>query len=65
MCLVSQNKDINETEKQLNEDFENICDQFVDNMLSIHLGGDKTRSALFVTKSKIKEVKKCKYDTEI
>ena len=25
-CLVCQHKDINEIEKQLNKDFENICD---------------------------------------
>ena len=29
-CLVSQHKDINKIEKQLNEDFENICNWFVD-----------------------------------
>ena len=30
-CLVCQHKDINEIEKQLNVDFSNICDWFVDN----------------------------------
>ena len=39
-CLVYQHKDINETEKQLNVDFSNICDWFVDNKLSIHFGED-------------------------
>ena len=39
-CLVYQHKDINETEKQLNVDFSNICDWFVDNKLSIHSGED-------------------------
>ena len=34
--LASQHKDINETEKQLYENFENICDCIVDNKLSIH-----------------------------
>ena len=34
--LVCQHKDINETEKQLNVDFSNKCDWFVDNKLSIH-----------------------------
>ena len=29
-CLVCQHKDINEIEKQLNKDFESICDWFVD-----------------------------------
>ena len=34
-CLVCQHKDINEIEKQLNKDFQSICDWFVDNKLSI------------------------------
>ena len=58
-CLVSQHKDINETEKQLNEDFESICDWFVvDNKLSIRFGDGKTKSVLFATKFKIKKVRK-------
>ena len=28
--------------KELNEDFENLCDLFVDKKLSIHSGEDKT-----------------------
>ena len=35
-CLVCQHKDINKVDNQLNEDFCNICDWFVDNQLSIH-----------------------------
>ena len=57
-CLVYQHKDINEIEKQLNKDFETICDWFVDNKLSIHFGDDKTKSILFATKFKIKNVRK-------
>ena len=57
-CLVSQHKDINETEKQLNEDFQSICDWFVDNKLSIRFGDDKTKSVLFATIFKIKKVRK-------
>ena len=57
-CLVCQHKDINEIEKQLNKDFESICDWFVDNKLSIHFGDDKTKSTLFATKFKIKKVRK-------
>ena len=57
-CLVCQHKDINEIEKQLNKDFESICDWFVDNKLSIHFGDDKTKSILFATKFKIKKVRK-------
>ena len=41
--LVFQSKNVKDIEKQLNEDFANICDVFVDNKLSIHFGEDKTR----------------------
>ena len=57
-CLVCQHKDINEIEKQLNVDFSNICDWFVDNKLSIHFGEDKTKSILFASKFKKKNIKK-------
>ena len=36
-----QNKDVEEVEKILNNDIENICDWFVDNKLGIHFGEDK------------------------
>ena len=35
-CLLCQHKDINETEKQLNKDFEAICDWFVNNKLGLY-----------------------------
>ena len=57
-CLVCQHKDINEIEKQLNKDFESICNWFVDNKLSVHFGDDKTKSILFTSKFKIKKVRK-------
>ena len=57
-CLFCQHKDINEIEKQLNKDFESVCDWFVDNKLSIHFGVGKTKSLLFTTKFKIKKVRK-------
>ena len=40
-CLVFQSKNVNNIEKQLNEDFANVCNWFVDNKLSIHFGEDK------------------------
>ena len=40
-CLVFQSKNVKDIEKQLNEDFANICDWFVDNKLNIHFGEDK------------------------
>ena len=43
---------------QLNEDFANICDWFVDNKLSIHFSEDKTKSILFASKRKIKKLQK-------
>ena len=58
LCLACQHKDINEIEKQLNVDFSNICDWFVDNKLSIHFGEDKTKSILFASKFKNKNIKK-------
>ena len=57
-CLLWQNKDINEIEKQLNIDFCNICHWFVDNKLNIHFGTDKTKSILFASKFKKKNIKK-------
>ena len=43
-CLVCQDKDINEFEKQLNKEFKNICDWFDDHKLSIDFGDDKTKA---------------------
>ena len=57
-CLVFQSKNVNDIEKQLNEDFANICDWFVDNKLSIHFGEDKTKFILFASKRKIKKLQK-------
>ena len=58
--FCGQHKDINEIEKQLNKDFESICDWFVDNNLSTHFGDDKTNSIPFATKFKIKKIRKLK-----
>ena len=55
-CLST--KDINEIEKQLNVDFSDICDWFVDNKPSIHFGEDKTKSILFASKFENKNIKK-------
>ena len=59
-CLIWQGKDVIEIEKQLNGDFTNIREWFVDNRLSIHFGEDKTKSRLFASKHKIKKVPKLK-----
>ena len=55
-CLVCQHKDINEIEKQLNVEFSSICDWFVDNKLSIRFGENKTKSILFASKFKNKNI---------
>ena len=47
-CLMYQHRDVNKIEKQLNKDFENVCDWFFDNKLSIHFEEDKTKSVLFL-----------------
>ena len=50
-----QHRDVEEIEKQLNKNYENVCDLFVDNKLSIQ---DKTKSVLFARKRKIKVARK-------
>ena len=57
-CLMYQHRVVNEIEKQLNNDFENVCDWFVDNKLSIHFGEDKSKPFLFARKGKIKIARK-------
>ena len=57
-CLMFQHKEVEEVEKILNNDFENICDWFVDNKSSIHFGKDKNKSILFASQRKIKTRKK-------
>ena len=53
-CLTFQHKNVKEVEDQLNLNFSNLCDWFVDNKLSIQLGKDKTKSILFGIKLNIK-----------
>ena len=57
-CLVFQHKNVKDIEIQLNKNFSNLCDWFVDNKLSIHFGEDKTKSILFTPRSKINKVDK-------
>ena len=47
---------IHEIEKQLNKDYQNIFDWFVDKKVSIDFSEDKTKSALFASKEKLKNV---------
>ena len=55
-CILYQHKDIVQIEKRLIQDFENHCDWFVDNKLSIHFGEDKTKSILFASKRRAKNI---------
>ena len=56
-CILYQHKDAMQIEKWLNEDFENLCDWFVDNKLSIHFGEDKTKSIHFASKRIVKNIR--------
>ena len=49
-CILYQHKEVDEIEKQLNKDFKNIFDWFVDNNQSMHFGKNKTKSIFFVSK---------------
>ena len=55
--ILYQHKEVDEIEKHLNKNFENICHWFVDNRLSIHFGEDKTKSILFASKRRSKNVR--------
>ena len=48
-CLVYQRKYVKEIERNLKNDFSDVCDWFVGNKLSIHLGEDNTKCILFGT----------------
>ena len=57
-CLVFQHKHVTETETYLYSDFSNLCELFLDNKLSIHFGGGKTKSTLFGIKRKLRKAAK-------
>ena len=42
-CLVFRSKNVKGVKQQLNGDFANICNWFVDNKLCIHFGEDKIK----------------------
>ena len=50
-CLIFSDKDTKNIETALNVNFSSLCDWFVDNKLSIHLG--KTESILFGTRRRL------------
>ena len=53
-CFIFQLENAKEIEDQMNLNFSGLCDWFIDNKLSIHLGEDETKSILFGTKLNIK-----------
>ena len=56
-CILYQHKAVVQIDKRLNEDFENLCNWFVDNKLSIHFGEDKTKSIIFASKRRAKNLR--------
>ena len=56
-CLIFQHKDITEIEITLHKNCSMLCDWFVNNKLSIHVGEAKTKSILFGSKHKNKNLK--------
>ena len=57
-CLIFQQKEIDIIEHQLNRNFSNIYDWFVDNKLRIYFDEDKTKSILFAPLNKCKKLHK-------
>ena len=55
-CLVYQHKGMKEIERNLNKNFSDVCDWFVDNKLAIYFGEDKTKCILFGTKHRLNKV---------
>ena len=47
MCILYSHQSAKFIEGNLNYDFNNLCEWFIDKKLSIHFGGDKTKSILF------------------
>ena len=50
-CISYKHKTVRTIEEKLNNDFNTLCDWFVDNKLSIHFGKDKTKAILFSPKN--------------
>ena len=47
-CILFSNENVSSIKKKhLNVDFNSLCEWFIDNKLSIHLGEDKTKFILF------------------
>ena len=55
-CLVYQHKDVKKIERNLNKNFPDVCDWFVNNKLSIHFGEGETKCIPFGTKHRLIKV---------
>ena len=51
-CILYSHCDVSSIELCLNNDFNMLCQWFIDNKLSIHFGEDKTKSILFTNMKK-------------
>ena len=45
-CFLFSDENVSSIEKHLNVDFNSLCEWFIDNKLSIHLGEEKTKYIL-------------------
>ena len=57
-CVGVTGKYIKTIENNLNRNFNSLCDWFVENRLSIHFGEDKTKSIVFGSKRRLKNINK-------
>ena len=55
-CLVFTGHDVKSIEQNLNRNFNSLCDWFVENKLSIHFGEEKTKSIVFGSRKKLKNI---------
>ena len=50
--IFYQDRDVEKIEKVLNNEFSSLCEQFIDNKLSIHSGDDKAKANFFLSNEK-------------
>ena len=46
-CILYSHQNVRFIERNLNYDFNNLCEWFIDNKLSVHFGEDKIKNILF------------------
>ena len=55
-CIFYQHDDVHKIKNFLNKEFSSFCQWFINNKLSIHFGGDKTKSILFSKTRGLREI---------